>query len=194
MEKHTNIIFLDIDGVLNCELFYREHYWHTVLLHKIPLYKQVKKLLRKLAKKKEINWTQYYKSQICSNRIALLNELCNQTKSAVVISSTWRLGKTIEELQATLNNSGATFTIIGKTEYLGYERGIEISKWLRDFTDQLFKVPYYDFKRYVIIDDDADMLLDQAPHFFRTDPYCGLTPTTCYKIKYFLTGKTFDKV
>ena len=38
--------------------------------------------------------------------------------------------------------------------------------------------------------DDSDMLLNQKEHFFQTDNYSGLTPTICYKIKRFITGRT----
>ena len=32
---------------------------------------------------------------------------------------------------------------------------------------------------------------EQQAHFFQTDSYSGLTPNTVYKIKRFLTHKTF---
>lgn len=190
--KYTNIIFLDLDGVLNCQLFYEESMWHKLLLDKIPLYRQVKKLLRKLLKKKDITKMEYYASQLCKNRIAMLNDLCKETNSVVVISSTWRNNKTVDELQHILNNSGATFKIIDKTPFTGYERGTEISKWLKDnINKEEHGCLYFDFYRYAIIDDDSDMLLNQANHFFKTDNYSGLTPNTCYKIKRFFTHETF---
>ena len=49
--------------------------------------------------------------------------------------------------------------------------------WLREFGNKYS--PY----NYVIIDDDSDMLLWQANHFFQTDSYSGLTPNICYRIK-----------
>lgn len=190
--KYTNIIFLDIDGVLNCQLFYEESMWHKLLLAKIPLYSQVKKLLRKLLKKKDITRMEYYASQLCKNRIIMLNELCEVTNSVVVVSSTWRKNKTIDELQYILNNSGATFKIIDKTPFTGYERGTEISKWLHDnINKEEHGCLYFDFYRYAIIDDDSDMLLNQANHFFQTDNYSGLTPNTCYRIKRFFNHETF---
>lgn len=190
--KYTNIIFLDLDGVLNCQLFYEESMWHKLLLDKIPLYRQVKKFLRKLLKKKDITKMEYYASQLCKNRIAMLNDLCKETDSVVVISSTWRNNKTVDELQHILNNSGATFKIIDKTPFTGYERGTEISKWLKDnINKEEHGCLYFDFYRYAIIDDDSDMLLNQANHFFKTDNYSGLTPNTCYKIKRFFTHETF---
>ncbi len=190
--KYTNIIFLDIDGVLNCQLFYEESMWHKLLLDKIPLYRQVKRLLRKLLKKKDITRMEYYASQLCKNRIAMLNELCEETNSVIVVSSSWRNNKTVDELQLILNNSGATFKIIDKTPFTGYERGTEISKWLYDnINKEEHGCLYFDFYRYAIIDDDSDMLLNQANHFFQTDNYSGLTPNTCYRIKRFFTHETF---
>ena len=177
------IIFLDIDGVFNCQLWYKEHF------------KEAKKRLKKAVKSKEIERLEYYKSQICPERIGWFNVLCEETNSKVVISSTWRMGKTVQELQEILNHCGATFEIIGKTDHTGYERGTEIAKWLRDnIKPETYGKHYYDFYNYAIIDDDSDMLLNQKEHFFQTDNYSGLTPTTCYKIKRFITGRTFNEV
>lgn len=174
------IIFLDIDGVFNCELWYRKHH------------SEAKKQLKKDVKSKRIERLEYYKAQICPERIKWFNELCYETNSKVVISSTWRLGKTVQELQEILYYCGATFDIIGKTDHTGYERGTEIAKWLREnVLPETYGCNYYDFYRYAIIDDDSDMLLSQKEHFFQTDAYCGLTPTICYKIKRFITHRAF---
>lgn len=174
------VIFLDIDGVFNCQIFYQENY------------KKVKKRLRKQVKSKEIKRLERYKNQICPDRIKWFSELCKEVKADVVISSTWRIGKSVEELQEIMNYCGGSFRIIGKTENLGYERGIEISKWLKDnVKPETYGCNYYDFHRYAIIDDDSDMLLNQRFNFFQTDNYSGLTPNTCYKIKRFFSGRTF---
>ena len=178
------IIFLDIDGVLNCQTFYTSQQHLD--------YKSAKKTLRKAVKTKAIERLDYYQGQICRERLGWLSDLCNELDIKVVISSTWRMGKTIEELQEIINYCGGSFEIIGKTERLGYERGIEISKWLQDnIKPETHGCFSSDFYSYVIIDDDSDMLLNQAPHFFQTDAYSGLTPNTIYKIKRFFTLKTF---
>ena len=189
--KYTNIIFLDVDGVLNCQLFYSERYKHLTQYDGIPFYKTVKKYLRKQLKSKEIERLDYYKGEMCPFRMNLLNELCEETNTAVVLSASMRNRWSVEELQKIFNYCGATFTIIDKTDHTGYERGTEISKWLKENCDKWFDVKYYDFYRYAIIDDDSDMLLNQQFNFFQTDNYMGLTPTTCYKIKNFFTHKTF---
>jgi len=190
--KYNSIIFLDIDGVLNSQLFYEEQFKHLQRFDSIPLYRVVKKQLKKLVKKKEISRMEYYKSQICGKRISWLNTLCEETNSGIVLSASMRGGKTVKQLQEIFNYCGATFTIIDKTGHSESRiRGVEIHKWLQDNCMCWFGVNHYDFYRYAIIDDDSDMLLNQQNHFFHCDNYSGLTPNTCYKIKRFFTHKTF---
>lgn len=145
------ILFLDIDGVLNSELFYRH-------------------------RRVDVG------SDIDPDAIALLNGLCSDVGAYVVVSSTWRLGHDVDSLQEFFDSHGGTFKVVGLTPYLSYCRGVEIEEWLKEnVTDGS------DTDRYVIIDDDADMLLSQKDHFFQTDPYCGLSPTVCYRIKDFVS-------
>lgn len=192
VNKYNSIIFLDIDGVMNCQLFYTEKFAHLERFDGIPLYKVVKKYLHKLIKKKEISDLDYYKSQMCAKRIGWLNELCAETNSAVVLSASMRNGWSTEDLQKIFNYCGATFTIIDKTGNCQCRiRGVEIHQWLQDNCMKWFGVNYYDFYRWVAIDDDSDFLLNQQDHLFQVDNYSGLTPTTCYKIKRFFTHKTF---
>jgi hypothetical protein len=192
LNKYKNIIFLDVDGVLNCQLFYTERYKHLTQYNGIPFYKTVKKYLRKLVKTKEISRLDYYKGEMCPMRMQLLNELCEETNSAVVLSASMRAQYSPEDLQKIFNHCGATFTIIDKTGHCRERiRGVEIHEWMRENCMAWFGVNYFDFYRYAIIDDDSDMLLWQQDHFFQTDNYSGLTPTTTYKIKRLFTHKTF---
>lgn len=173
------IYFLDIDGVFNCQLFYESTDFKTK--------KESKKLLRNDVKKSKISKLDYYKTQICPKRIQWFNTLCEETNAVVVISSTWRLGKSLNELKEIFNYCGGNFNIISKTEHLGYERGVEISKWIKDNVNiDTYGCHYFNFNKYVIIDDDSDMLLSQKDNFFQTDSYSGLTPNICYKIKRFI--------
>ena len=170
--KTPFIIFLDIDGVFNCQLFFQERY------------QDAKKKLRKKVKKNEISREEYYNEQICPHRVKLFSELCEKIGAEVVISSTWRMNKTVEYLQEIMNKAGGTFKIIGKTPVLHIPRGAEIEAWIDDnISPESHGCFSYQFKRYAIIDDDSDMLLNQKEHFFQTDNYSGLTPNTCYKIK-----------
>ena len=186
LNKYDHIIFLDVDGVLNCQLFYTERYKNLTQYDGIPFYKTVKKYLRKLLKTKELDKMEYYKAEMCPMRMSLLNELCEETNSAVVLSASMRSGWTVEQLQEIFNYCGATFTIIDKTGYCDCRiRGVEILNWLRENCMKWFGVHDHEFSRYAIIDDDSDMLLWQQYNFFQVDNYSGLTPNTIYKIERF---------
>lgn len=166
------IIFLDIDGVLNCELYYKE----------TP---------------PELRRETYPLSEMCKERISWLNELCKNTGAKIVISSTWRIGRELEELQNLFIQVGATFEIIGKTPHMrdrGCVRGNEIHRWILDNSEKIIGLPYYDFKDYAIIDDDSDMLLWQQKHFFQTDNYSGLTPNIVYNIGRFFGQPIFQNM
>ena len=154
------IIFLDIDGVLNCQVFYEMEALRTG------------------------NAIRRGGHDMCKERISWLNDLCNETGAKVVISSSWRIGRSVEELREIFESFGSTFSIIDKTGSSA-NRGTEIYQWLDKNTMTLFGVHNYDYYNYAIIDDDSDMLLLQQENFFHVDNYAGLTPNTCYKIKRF---------
>jgi HAD domain in Swiss Army Knife RNA repair proteins len=157
------LIFLDIDGVLNCQLFFAE-------------------------RTKVVGGT-YLENNICKERLGWLNELCSETGAKVVISSTWRLGNKLCELQDLFNIVGGTFEIVGYTPNLRHEacvRGNEILQYIKDHEELGYHSDYHD---YAIIDDDSDMLLWQKDNFFQTDTYAGLTPNICHKIKRFFEKK-----
>jgi len=160
------LIFLDIDGVLNHDLFYKEK-------SQDDRYKEVG----------------YPDCDIDPKKIKLLNKLIKDTGAKVVISSTWkksstwRKGRTVEILQDILDRNGFKGKIIGLTPCLYLEknfmpRGIEIYSYLKD--NQKHNT------RYVIFDDDSDMMLWQKDNFFLVDNYCGLTPNIIYKATRFL--------
>lgn len=157
-----NIIFLDIDGVLNCQLFFEQRQKDIIA---------------------DYEQQPHPMNMLCSERIKLLNDLCTEIDAKVVLSSTWRISG-LDYCEAALNVMGATFKIIDVTPMSRQGvRGLEIQNWIKDNEPIVGK--YYDYNTYVIIDDDSDMLLNQREHFFQTDNYSGLTPNTCYRIKRF---------
>jgi hypothetical protein len=82
--------------------------------------------------------------------INLVNELLRKTGANVVITSTWRLGHSLNMLQHIFKNNGFKYPerIIGATTDLpGKERGHEITLWLK-------QVPV---DAFVVLDDDSDM-------------------------------------
>lgn len=80
--------------------------------------------------------------------------------ASIVISSTWRIAQTVDQLRKTMGRYGLSCSerIIGKTvdytetgELLYLTRGQEISMWLMDNKE---------VDSYVIVDDDTDI----SPH------------------------------
>lgn len=149
------VIFLDIDGVLNNQI--GEEFSLEKVIHPDDL--------------------------ISKRCVILLNELIKNTGAKVVISSTWRIGKSVEQLQKILEKFGFIGEVIGVTPRFNSDytfRGNEIYKWIKDNED-LLGCSYYEFDKYVILDDDSDMLLWQKNNFICVDGYCGLTPEIIFK-------------
>ena len=175
------IIFLDIDGVLNHHTFFKKRY--NEKRHE----KTIKKENGKLTKKSKVD---FYGEMIDPESVEILNELIEETKAKIVISSTWRIGKDIETLQMILDKHGFIGEIIDKTPRgCGcYKRGNEIYEWIRA-NDKMLGAASYEFKSYIILDDDSDMLLWQRENFINIDQHVGITPTNVYKSKRILNGE-----
>jgi hypothetical protein len=171
--KYKSVIFLDFDGVFNCQSFYDDPLeFHPKNITDDPYSHNLWN-----CSKKRIDW---------------FNQLCKDTGAVVVISASLKNSWDVEGLRDLFARMGGTFEIVGKTNNCKCRiRGVEIYEWLKDNSIQYFGTPYYDFHKYAIIDDDSDMLLCQWENFFHVDNYTGLTPIVCYKVKRFLTGKTF---
>jgi len=139
------IVFLDFDGVVETI------YWDKDVDGSWSL--NVHKYNHKeLNNKQAIGW---------------LNELYNQIPYDIVITSTWRISMSAEELQDLLIRSGFNpkIKVIGTTPILHLPRGIEIKQWIEE---NGFK------SKYIIIDDDSDMC-DLLPVLVRTDCQLGFT-------------------
>jgi len=143
-----NIVFLDIDGVLNSVA-------STIAFHH----------LRGPSK------TIYSETdRLDPVAIGLLKFLVDATDAKIVVSSTWRLNYSLQEfidIFASYGWEDAPF--IGKTGRggVGSVRGDEIEAHLDIVRDIL--------AGYVIIDDDSDMLEEQLPHFVNTSGTTGFT-------------------
>ncbi len=99
--------------------------------------------------------------------IQVLNEIAARGGADVVVSSTWRYGKTVAELQEMLSAAGFTGRVLDKTPEAtpGAQRGEEIAAWLAAHA----------VGGYVIIDDHVDMGGLRA-HLVLTHPARGLQP------------------
>ncbi|GIM62127.1 HAD domain-containing protein [Capnocytophaga canis] len=118
-----------------------------------------------------------------------LTYIINSTGAKIVVSSSWRLNYTLEEMRAIWKHFNLPGELIGYTPFIDnefaeifdgaeikpVERGKEIEMWLnRNKTD-----------KYCIIDDDFDMLPNQI--FVQTDPEFGLTYETAKLVVEYLT-------
>lgn len=163
-EKYMNIVFLDIDGVLNNQ-------------------------------QEDTNYYEGYtgKHLYSPSRVKILNKFLSEVDAKVVVTSVWRLGETLESMQMILADIGCTAEVIGMTPHLsnGYVfRGNEIYKWIKDNAGLLGVKYYYDFKSYVIFDDDSDMLYWQKDNFVHVDGEIGLSTRNCMKAMEILSHYT----
>lgn len=150
------LIFLDIDGVLNKKELRSNIDYTDVIRHDI--------------------YGSMYKSLI-----ERLNEITDETGAKIVLSSGWRC-ETLEESQAMLKLFGISGEVVGQTPHLGEHcvRGNEILAWLTE-NKELLGYNRHNFKQYIIIDDESDLLLEQAEHFVHVEPCSGLSDTVQYR-------------
>ena len=111
--------------------------------------------------------------------VRVLNEIVAGGGADVVVSSTWRYGKTVAELQALLDAQGFKGRVIDKTPTgpPGASRGDEIAAWLAE----------HEVAGFVIIDDHVGMG-DLHDHLVLTQPSQGLQPTDTTRALALLRG------
>ena len=99
--------------------------------------------------------------------IRVLNDIVARVGADVVVSSTWRYGKTVAELQAMLEAQGFAGRVVDVTPTgpPGSGRGDEIAAWLAE----------HEVTGFVIIDDHGDVG-EFRTHLVLTQPAHGLTP------------------
>jgi len=159
------IIFLDIDGVLNCESAYR----NGECQYQEWIWEDGRK--------------DHYQ-RFCVRSKELLNRLIDETGAKIVISSTWRHSG-IEFMKKVWVMEEMSGEIIGitpslRTKGLHIPRGMEIAYYLNNDLqfnhinwDEVIQQEYMDksgVENYIIIDDDSDMLYGQRNHFVHVLP------------------------
>lgn len=145
----NNIIFLDIDGVLNNQNTFIKMKDVRINYYKCHLYDDFKyKLAYKLL-------------DIEKDKLYLLKEIIKETNSQVVITSAWRNMRIYPLIEDYLINIG--IPIIGTTKYLDGLRGKEIKDYLRN----------HQVDNYIIINDDIfpDFDLELLSHLIHTNFY-----------------------
>ena len=167
------IIFLDIDGVLNSAEFAERHYNETG---------------------KGLFMTDFLDPDAVERMKRFFEE---HEDVKFVLDSSWRYGNYVQTLND-LENTGLKPLLqymVGVT-IRSYERirGKEIRHFIetmgKDESKKLWKdeTPFI-IEKYVIVDDDADMLDEQLPFFVHTDNYYGITEDDYKKIEEILYEK-----
>jgi hypothetical protein len=150
------IIFLDIDNVLNSDVYTESE-----------MYKQATAGMSDA----KIMLVAHH-LHLDPDALKLINDLVNRSGAEVVLSSTWRTKYSPAEVTKMMQGRGATFTVTASTPDLTrgrmsryVSRGAEISAYLRG----------YDVKpEYVILDDRYDMD-HHKEHLVQTEMKYGLT-------------------
>ncbi len=156
-----NVLFLDIDGVLNSAKWYgnRPHRF----LKDNP---------------EESDW----ECEFDPSAVATLKKLMHDVSDLqIVISSTWRLNYELDEFKRRFSKmlSIEPGRVIDKTPRLGTIRGLEIQDWLT-------RNPQV--KKFAIIDDDSDMG-DLMDNLFKTSWQDGMQPEHAKNIANFFLEK-----
>lgn len=200
-----NIIFLDIDGVMNSNDFYkRKHNGFKNRLHHLWVnIKTTPRWVMTGSRSKTYSFVNYVAPAYTKtfkyrfNRLKedtdpikweWLIEFCNRTNTKVCISSCWKHhfdgndNINNERWDEAFNKLGFNNdTFVGITGQRRTYRGQEIKEWL-EFINNGNHPFISSVEKYAIIDDDSDMLPEQLISFFHVDGYYGLSPNTLYRI------------
>mgnify|MGYP000936458656 FL=1 len=132
----SRILFLDIDGVLNSHNFFHE-----------------------MERKKQ----QYTNEMLDTVAVEVLNSIQTVTQCNIVISSSWRLCNSQEEIQKTLCHYGFKGNILDMTPDISlFDRKAEISNWIKNHSEA---------DSFCALDDYPIKL----PFWIEVDPKVGLT-------------------
>lgn len=165
--EKQKIIFLDIDGVLNNDKWMSE---------------------RDLSG----GWVPYF--DFCPENVALFNKVLKETNASVVMSSSWRNGKSLDLLQEILVENGKVderyLNLIDKTlddgQYPNRRLSERVPRWKYIAKWLEMKAPKDCV--FVVIDDFFDAW-EQGPNFIWTDPRVGLIEGNANYAIEFLNGK-----
>lgn len=164
-QNKRRVIFLNFDGVLNTE--------------------------RHIASRRQaaLSLSDKYGYLFDPSSVANLQKIVDATEASIVITSSWRL-EGCERMEALWRDRKLPGLLLGITgrHYTGKEpfniwddeepdpgeedrivKGVDIDQWLQ----QHVRIPFR--CRYVILDDENDLLPEQQPYFIRIDPQVGIT-------------------
>jgi hypothetical protein len=129
----TKVLFLDIDGVLNCDSWYlRPERPSGDLGHLDPVLVQ------------------------------RVDEIAARSGAAIVISSAWRMFRSLDDLRCLLRDTGLCAPILDTTPVIedgpaeGLARAAEILRWLTDHSMRAYAGSSQSIRQFAILDDLED--------------------------------------
>ena len=142
----NNIIFLDIDGVLNSNKYFDS-----------------------ISNKEYINPVDRLMLDIDVSKVKILLEVINKTNTKVVITSSWRRMKLYPYIKERLISMG--LPVVGETPFIEGRRGEEIKSYLLEnrvsnyciIDDEVFK-DYKELEDYLVVTDfyEDGLTIDHA--------------------------------
>lgn len=160
-----NILFLDFDEVINCSDNSIEQ--ENVYILDQKQYDKFSKVLSKNVSK-----------------------LCKDFDFKIVVSSSWRLHFSLEELTYIIRYMYINAEVIGNTthDHMDLEyytdptqrkprcRALQISKWLEDNC-------HLDIDNYFILDDSCDVKYNHKGHYYIVNPFTGFNDQSYIECK-----------
>ena len=120
------------------------------------------------------------------DKVALLNQIILETDALCVLSSTWRLIHSLEDMRTFLLDRGFIGLLIDKTpDGRGGQRGYEINAWLNRHKDKAGARPIQSF---IILDDNSDMAMWKH-RLVQTGDETGLSANDVLKAIDMLNGR-----
>jgi len=165
------IIFLDIDGVLNCETDFTQ-----AAIKYDPVHSKLQKGER---------W-----KIISAGKLGLLNQIIKETDAKIVFSSTWRQNCDGKKMTKIFQRYGDIWEY-DESIWVGQTNNWSRRGWTQEFrgreiTQYLSEHP--EIENYIIIDDNRDIRNDDyykieipEERFINTDQYAGLTKIEMYR-------------
>lgn len=174
------VLFLDIDGVLNSSIYFEKR---KLKLESDKSSSSFTARDTLNSEKKDLPWDQDLDPLSIENLNCIVRDVPNLE---IILSSTWRRSFLPDQMTELMKLRGFVGEITHSTSVHNgkYDvRGNEIKHWLECNRP-------LGFFRYIILDDDSDMLYEQRNNFLHIDSYAGLTPNHAYKAVRFLNGET----
>jgi len=108
----------------------------------------------------------HWKKKWCPKAVAVYCRICKDFNLKPVITSTWRLAHTKEELQKIFLEQGIDIEILDFTPHIDQaDRGVEIKAWLESNKCD----------SYVVLDDKTSDIVGYVDNVVKTRSWIGLT-------------------